>query len=74
MVIEVEGQDDYTISFELKLTIKGLNYDPFLAANEFEDEENARCAKAKARAEAQAALEAKRAARRAQQATDRKQQ
>ena len=64
----VEGQDDYTISFELKLTIKGLNYDPFLAANEFEDEENARCAKAKARAEAQQALEAKRAARRAQSA------
>ena len=31
--------DDFTFSWEIKCTIKSINYDPFLEAQTYEDEE-----------------------------------
>ena len=47
-VIENEATG-YTISWELKNTIKALDYDPFEAANAYDDEVLAKAAKAAAR-------------------------
>ncbi len=55
-VIENEATG-YTISWELKNTIKALDYDPFEAANAYDDEVASKAAKAKAR-EAEAAAKA----------------
>ena len=47
-VIENEATG-YTISWELKNTIKALDYDPFEAANTYDDEVAEKAAKAAAR-------------------------
>lgn len=48
LVIAAENQDDYTVSIEIKTTIKTLDYDPFIAACNYEEELQAKAEKKKA--------------------------
>lgn len=65
IVFVIEGPNDTTISWELKNTIKALDYDPFEAANAYDDEVAAREAKATAKAAAASARAAMMAEKRA---------
>jgi hypothetical protein len=43
-VVENEA-DDFTFSWEIKSTIKSIDYDPFLEADRWEDEKEAKATK-----------------------------
>lgn len=68
IVIVAENQPDgWTFSWELKSTIKSLNFDPFLEACHWDEDQAAKAVKkarrAQERADAEAAIQAKRAAK-----------
>lgn len=66
IVFAIENEaTGYTISWELKNTIKALDYDPFAEANAYDDEVAEKAAKAKARQDAAAAKAALMAEKRA---------
>ena len=51
---------DFTFSWEIKSTIKAIDYDPFVEANKWEDAQEAKAAKLAAKEQAKLALEQKR--------------
>lgn len=66
IVIVAENEPgDFTFSWEVKTTIKSIDYDPFIEANAFEEDEAAKASKKAAREEEKAKkladVEAKRA-------------
>lgn len=64
-IVIVAENDEFTFSWEIKSTIKSLDYEPFEEANAYDDEVAAKAAKKAAKAEAAAAKAAETARRRA---------
>lgn len=64
-IVIVAENDDFTFSWEVKNTIKSLDYDPFIEANRFEEEKadkaNKKAARENEKQMRQKALELKRA-------------
>lgn len=66
IVIAIENEPlDQTISWEIKCAIKALDYDPFIAANNWDEKQSQDAIKRERRAEEKAQKEANLAARRA---------